>query len=197
MISEHFKKIKATELIFLLIVSIISSGLIFLANFIFPESIILISSVIFMVIGMNVLVYITKKFRIATLFFCFHRNINFPPKWHRSKWLEKIFTFLFAGLIFEVVFLILKLKLHCLPLNLIISTNISATSIPLITAFLISSSLASSFPTALINLMLLGFTAGLGSSIIVFLLWYNLEKTKTIILLKSYLKHLTDTKETK
>ena len=173
-----------------MVVAIITSLLQAVSLALFSPALAFVISLVFLAAGMNLCVYLTKKAGIAVLFYLFTVIFTF--------WLDdlgvlgkyKILTFFFAGLIFELFFLTLKLKIHNLPVDMIMGTSLSTAGIPLITAFLISSSLASHFPIGLLNLMLLAFAAGLIASTITFLVWHHLEHTKLILRLEVYLMNL-------
>jgi len=184
---EHFQKIRVKELIFIASLAVITALLLFISSFIFNPPLLFIVSLSILALGMNFLVYLIKKTGIATLFYLFTSIFTFYLQDIGVISWEKIITFLLAGILFEVVFLILKLEIHSLPLDMIIGTSISTASVPLIGAFLLSAGLASSFPLALINLIILAFAVGLGASVITFIIWYNVRNTKFIIKLESYL----------
>ena len=184
---EHFRNIKIKEIIFTLVAAGIVSLLIFITNsFASPVSS-LIFSLTLMAFVMNLLVYIIKKSGVATIFYVFIGMFTFHLLDLGFLGFKKFFTLLLAGLVFEFVFLFFKKSLPSIRLDLVLGTSISTASIPLITGFILSARLASSFPSELINLTLLGFISGLFSSILAFLFWLKIRKTKRIIELQSYL----------
>lgn len=187
---EHIQTIKLKEMIFVLIVAALISLLLFISYLIFSPTVSFIFSLAFLVLGMNFCVYLIKKTGIATIFYFLTAIFTSHLNDIGALGGQKIFTFFLAGLIFEVIFIFLKAHLHNIPLDMIIGTSLSTASIALITAFALSEGLASSFPLALINYILMALAVGLAASIIVFLIWHNIEKTKLIIKLESYLMSL-------
>jgi len=187
---EHVQRIRLKEFIFVVIVAIIISFILFIGNFFLSPTFSFITSLIFLVVGMNICIYLIKKTGIATLFYVLTAILTF--------WLHdigvvggyKILTFFFAGLIFEGIFLFLKLHVHNVPLDMIIGTSLSTASISLITGFALSEGLARSFPVELLNLILLAFAVGLIAATVTFLIWHSVEHTKPIIKLESYLMSL-------
>lgn len=191
---EHFQKIKLKELVFIPIVAGIVSLFIFLNNLLFDPSLVLIISLFLLVLGMNLVVYLAKKSGTAVIFYLFTSFFTFSIGDIGILGWKKILAFVIAGILFEIIFLLLKLEIHSLPLDMIIGTSLSIASLPLVSAFLLSAGLASSFPLALINLIVLAFAVGLIASVITFLLWRKVKHTKVIIRLESYLMSLENTK---
>ena len=139
---------------------------------------------------MNTCVYLIKKTGIAALFYVLTAIFTFWINDISVGGGNKILTFFLAGLVFEIIFLFLKVKVHNIPLDMIIGTSISTASMVIITAFVLSKDLAWSFPLGLLNLVLLAFAVGLIASTVTFLIWHNVEHTKTIIWLESWLMSL-------
>ncbi len=187
---EHIQLIRLKSLIFTLVIASIISLLIFASNLFFSPTTSFMVSLALMVIGMNFTVYLIKKAGIATLFYVFTAVLTFWIDDIGVLGWEKIITFFFAGLIFEIIFLLLKVRVHNVPLDMIIGASLSTASISLITAFALSEGLASSFPVELINLILLAFAVGLIASTVIFLIWHQVERTKIIIKVESWLMSL-------
>lgn len=187
---EHIQMIRPKSIIFTLIVAVITALLIFLSNLFFSPTASFIISLIFLVAGMNFVVYLIKKVGIATLFYVFTAILTFWINDIGVLGWKKILVFFFAGLIFEIIFLFLKLHLHNVQLDMVVGTSLSAASISLFMAFALSEGLASSFPIGLLNLIILAMAVGLGASVVTFLLWHNIERMKPVLKLESYLMSL-------
>ncbi|HIH10852.1 TPA: hypothetical protein HA241_01555 [Candidatus Woesearchaeota archaeon] len=187
---EHIQLIRAKNAIFTLIIAFITSLFIFFGNLLFSPSISFIVSLVLIVAGMNTCVYLIKKTGIAALFYVLTAIFTFWINDISVGGGNKILTFFLAGLVFEIIFLFLKVKVHNIPLDMIIGTSISTASMVIITAFVLSKDLAWSFPLGLLNLVLLAFAVGLIASTVTFLIWHNVEHTKTIIWLESWLMSL-------
>lgn len=189
---EHIQKIKLKELVSIILISVVTSLLIFLNNYLmnnyfFDPSYIFIVSLALLVLGMNLSVYLIKKVGVSTLFYLIAAILTISITDLGITGWNKILVFAVAGILFGGPFLFLKLHLHYLPLDMIIGTIISTASIPLTAAFLLSSGLASSFPLTLINIILVAAAVGLAASIIAFFIWHSIQETKTIIKLEFYL----------
>lgn len=187
---EHIQLLRLKDIFFVVVVATMVSLLLVAGNIFLSPTLSFIVSLLFLTLGMNCCVYLLKKTSIATLFYVLVAALTF--------WLNdigvvggnKILTFLLAGLLFEILFLFLKVKVHNIPIDMIIGTSISTAGIVIITAFILSPDLAWSFPLELLNLVLLAFAIGIIASMSAFLLWHQVEHTKFIIRLESYLMSL-------
>src|SRR3989338_5636742 len=184
---EHIQKIRLKELACIFLISMAAAMLIFLSNLIFSPSIFFIASIAILVLGMNFSVYLIRKTGVATIFYLITAILTISLFDIGVTGWKKIFVFFSAGILFELVFLILKLEIHNLPMDIIIGTSVSTAGLPFISALLLSVSLASSFPIALINLIILAFAVGLVASVIAFIIWYHIEPTKVMLKLHYYL----------
>ena len=89
--------------------------------------------------------------------------------------------YLIAGLVFELVFVIFKLELKNIQLDIVLGTGFSAASIPITTAFLLSTNLARSMIVPIFNLSLLSFIVGIVGAIASFFLWYRLRTNRAVL----------------
>lgn len=94
---------------------------------------------------------------------------------------NKVITFTLAGLLFEFLFLMLKLEIHFLPLDIIVGTALAAASVPLSTLFLLSTELAAQNGRAVLNILLLSFSIGLIGAVLAFLIWFQIKHTKLVL----------------
>ena len=90
-------------------------------------------------------------------------------------------TFGVAGLLFEFLFLMLKLEIHYLPLDILLGTALSTASIPLSTLFLLSTEMAATNGRAVMNILLLSFCVGLIGAVIAFLIWFQVKHSKAVL----------------
>ena len=95
--------------------------------------------------------------------------------------LEKIYVLLIAGIIFELAFLILRIELKDIQIDIALGSALSAASIPLSTSILLSWKIALSMLTSMINLVLASFFIGLMGAVISFMLWSKLRNKKFIL----------------
>ena len=187
---EHLQKISRKEVSFVAVLAVVVSVLMFVVSSMVEPWIALLVSLALLVVALNLTVYICKKSGVVLLLFVFVSVLTFVLEDVGVVGWKKVVTFLLAALIFELVFLYLKAHLHAVPLDMIIGSTLSAGSIPLISAFLLSVHLASSFPLELLNLILVAFAVGLASAVITFLLWLHIQRTKPILKLESFLNDL-------
>lgn len=184
---ENIKKIKPKEILFIFTVSLITSVFIYLNQWMFSSTISLIISLIFIAIGINLLVNILKKSGVAIIFNLFVGILTFNQIDLGFIGFKKILILVLAGLVFEIAFLVLKLHIFSIPLDLVIGTSISFASIYLIAGFILSANLASNFPTEMINLILLTFLVGLFGSFLAYLIWNKIKITRLVLEIESYM----------
>jgi len=91
---------------------------------------------------------------------------------------DKVLVFLIAAVVFELIFLVLKLEIRNLQFDIILGTALSAAVIPFASALIISTSVALTMLSSLINLVLLSFFIGLIGALIAAFIWYELRATR-------------------
>lgn len=187
---ENVAWVTRREVVLNLIVALFVSLLLYVANQLFAHSTLYILSVILLVLGMNFVVYVSRKIGLVSLYmFLVSILTNTLPEIGVVGF-PKIVVLFVAALIFEGIFLFLKIHIHNIPLDIVVGTSIAMASIPFTTALFISLNVAT-LSIALFNFMLLSLAVGLAASTVMFLIWHNIEKTKTVIKLESYLQSLT------
>ncbi|MBT6774509.1 hypothetical protein HOA91_04005 [Candidatus Woesearchaeota archaeon] len=187
---ELFQIIRIKQLIFTLFVAAITSLFIYLANYFLPPVPLLIVSLFLLTIGMNLCVYMLRRFGIATIFMFFIAMLTFNISELGFYGWNKVLTYVIAIVIFEIIYLIFKIEISSLPLDMIFGTAISLTSIFLISPMLLSQTLLLIFTTELINLLIMTFATSIISSTIFALIWGKLASTKKIVKFEAYLSSL-------
>ena len=187
---ELFQIIRIKQLIFTLFVAAITSLFIYLANYFLPPVPLLIVSLFLLTIGMNLCVYMLRRFGIATIFMFFIAMLTFNISELGFYGWNKVLTYVIAIVIFEIIYLIFKIEISSLPLDMIFGTAISLTSIFLISPMLLSQTLLLVFTTELINLLIMTFATSIISSTIFALIWGKLASTKKIVKFEAYLSSL-------
>tara|TARA_Y100000034_G_scaffold115205_1_gene152143 strand:+ start:11098 stop:11448 length:351 start_codon:yes stop_codon:yes gene_type:complete len=94
---------------------------------------------------------------------------------------NKIAVLVIAGVIFELVFLIFKLEIKNVQIDVVLGGGVSAASIPLLMGIVLSSGVVFNMILAMINLILLSFFVGIIGSVLSFLLWYKLKTSKMVL----------------
>ena len=184
---EHILKIPLKDFFIVLIFSVIFSAFMYVGHYLFTPAYSFLISLGLLVFGFNSLVYLTNKSGIAAIFSALTALFTFNLGDLGIIGGQRIIVFILSALVFEFFFLFLKLHIHNVPLDIVLGTSFSLASLPLFIAFFLSPTLASSFPVALINLILSAFAVGLLASSIVFLIWHEVEKTRVILKIKFYL----------
>ncbi len=138
------------------------------------------------IFAMNCAVYILKKAGVALLFSVSFAVLTFGVDDIGIFGWKKVVVFLIAALIFEAAFLVLKLRLHSVPVDVVVGSALMLAALPLLAAFALSPSVVFSFPVALLNLVLVSFVAGLVASLVGFLLWHFVSRMKFVIRLEAY-----------
>jgi hypothetical protein len=113
-----------------------------------------------------------KKFGIGFLFFVFSGFISYRVNDFGVIGIDKMLVFIFAGVLFEVVFLLFRLEVKNIPLDVVLASSLSAASIPFFIELVLVKGFILGLVNALINLVLLSFLVGLVGSVIGFLIWY-------------------------
>ena len=94
---------------------------------------------------------------------------------------KKILIFILISLIFEMIFLILKLEIKLLPLDVILGAGISTALFPLILGIFFSFGALKLMYLKVINIILLNFFIGIIGAIVAFLIWYKVKNSKFIL----------------
>jgi len=123
--------------------------------------------------------FLIRKFFAVTLFYLLGAIITIPINNLGGLGLYKVPILLIAGLVFEVFFLLLKIEIKNIPLDVILGAAFSNASIPW-TILLLSRSSIEILPSV-VNFSLSAFLIGIIGSLITFLIWYHIKSNKNII----------------
>ncbi|MDD5133010.1 MAG: hypothetical protein PHD81_03240 [Candidatus Nanoarchaeia archaeon] len=85
------------------------------------------------------------------------------------------------AIIYELIFLMLKLEFRNVPIDIIIGAAIANSFIPILLSLFFSLEVTKTMMFNFVNLFLLYFLIGISGSIIAFLIWYELENRKIIL----------------
>ncbi|MBT4805715.1 hypothetical protein HON71_06090 [Candidatus Woesearchaeota archaeon] len=187
---ELFQVIRIKQLFFTLFVAAITSLFLYLADYFLPPIPLLIVSLFFLVVGMNLCVYMLKRVGIATIFLFFIAMLTFNIAELGLFGWNKVLTYVIAAIVFELIYLIFKIEVSSLHLDMILGTAISLTSIYLISPILLSQTILLVFNPELINLLIITFAISIISSTIFALIWGKLASTKKIVKFEAYLSSL-------
>jgi len=176
---ESFKAFKPKDIGAIAVLAGLLSLIVFLLDKVaFDNVIALILALSFFVTFTTLLV---RKAGTATLFYAIVTALTLNIASFGTTGLSKIIVMILAGLVFEITFLILKIELKNIPLDVIVGTALSTASIPLLTGVVASTEIVRSLMTNFMNLVLLGFIVGLAGAVLAFLLWWNIRTAKWIM----------------
>jgi hypothetical protein len=178
---ESFKKFYLKDYIALVILSLIWFGASYLSDvFMGPQESYVLSLLVLMFF-MSYAVHLVRKAGSATLFYVLCAALTYGFNDLGITGMNKFYSFLVAGFFFELMFIILKVELHNVQIDIILGTALSAASIPVMTALLLSPTVAISMISSVGNLVLLSFFVGIVGSIISFLIWYRMKTFEWVL----------------
>jgi len=120
-----------------------------------------------------------RRVGAVTLFYLFGAIITISINNLGGLGIYKVPILLIAGIIFELFFLLLKIKLKNIPLDIVLGAAFSNFSIPF-TMLLFIPATRELMPFVW-NFALMAFIIGIMGSIVTFLIWYNIKNSKIII----------------
>ncbi|OYT32872.1 hypothetical protein DRJ22_02650 [Candidatus Woesearchaeota archaeon] len=178
---ESFKKFRTKDIITILTLS----GIWFLINTIINKFLGMQTGFAVTIITattlMSFTVLLVRKAGTSSLFYLIGGILNWKIDTLGATGLNQLISLAVAGIIFELVFLILKLEIKSVQIDILTGTAISAATIPITNALLLSPIIAKNMMIALINITLIGFFSGLIGGVISFLIWHSIRNTKFIL----------------
>ena len=123
--------------------------------------------------------FLIRKVFAVTLFYLFGAIITISINNLGGLGVYKVPILLAAGIVFELFFLALKVKIKNIPLDVVLGAAISNFSIPF-TMLLFVSATRELMPFVW-NFALMAFIIGIMGAITTFLIWYNIKGLKPII----------------
>ena len=120
-----------------------------------------------------------RRIGAVTLFYLIGAIITIPINNLGGLGIYKVPILLTAGIIFELFFLLLKIKIKNIPLDAVLGAAFSNFSIPF-TMLLFVSATRELLPFVW-NFALMAFIIGIMGAIVTFLIWYHIKGLKPII----------------
>ncbi|MBS3138745.1 hypothetical protein J4207_03505 [Candidatus Woesearchaeota archaeon] len=99
---------------------------------------------------------------------------------------KKILVYLIAALAFEVVFLLLKVRIHFVAADIVLGGALSGFVLPFFAALLLVGNFV--IQLQVFNLMLLGFVSGLCGALVACAVWHYVKNVVLFIELDMYLR---------
>jgi len=177
---ESFKKFRIVDLGIIIVLSGIWFLLSLVVNLLDPQ-ISYILNLLVLIFLMSFIVYLVRKAGSATLFFLISGLISYGVNDFGVTGFSKVLLFVLAGIIFELVFLIFKLEIKNVQVDVVLGSGISSASIPFLMGIMLSSGVVVNMGVAMLNLILLSFFVGVIGSVLSFLLWYKLKTSKMVL----------------
>ena len=174
----HFRKFRKIDFIAILILAVFWAFVTFLVNM--PDNQLSFMLSLFVTTSfVAVTALLVRKIGAVTLFYLFGAIISLPINNLGGLSGYKVPILLIAGLIFEVFFLLFKIRFKNIPLNMVLGTAFSNFSIPF--AMLLFVGATKELMPYVWNLALMAFILGVMASVVIFLAWYNIKGLKPII----------------
>jgi len=184
---EEFKRFRLIDFLLVVFMAGVWSIFGFAFDSAFSPLVSYIASLAFLIAFVTFTLLLVKKVGTATLLLVIAALFTNGVGDIGPTGIYKIMTFLVAGLVFEAIFLVLKLEYKSVPIDIVASSAIAAAIIPIVVGMLLSLGIAIDQLTTMINLVLLSLFIGILSSLLTYLLWYNVRTIKFIIKLENAL----------
>ena len=175
---ETFRKYRKTDFIAIIILAFIWALITFIVNLPDTQFSFFLSLFITSIFAVFTALLI-RKFFAVTLFYLFGAIITIPINNLGGLGIYKVPILFIAGLIFELFFLLLKIEIRNIPLDVVLGAAFSNFSIPF--AMLMFASSTRELIPFVWNFALTAFIIGVMGAIISFLIWYKIKGTKMII----------------
>ena len=189
-LAEEVASIGWRDLLFVLILALFFTGIFVGASFLVSGFWLAAISLACLVLGLSVCMYVLKKFLIGAFFFLLFSGGSYFVVGLGAQGGEEILAFVLAGLLFEAVYMLVRVISHKVYRGIFIGAVVSVTSLPLIVTALVSWEIVWKFPIGLINLLMVGFLVSLGVSLIWRMIWQFIKNRKWMIKLESKLGSL-------
>ncbi len=124
---------------------------------------------------------IVRKSGAAGLFFVLGSIFTYGINDIGVTGVTKVFVLACTGLVFEAVFLLLRLEFKNIPVDIVLGSAIAAASIPLLTALMLSSQILTNKFIPLLNIIIMSFLIGIAGGILGFFIWWHLKATKIVV----------------
>jgi len=175
---ESFRRFRKIDLIAIIILALLWALVTWLINL--PNTqLTFMLSLFITTMFMTFTAFLIRKFFAVTLFYLIGSIFSISINNLGGLGIYKVPILLVAGIIFELFFLLLKIKIKNIPLNVVLGAAFSNFSIPF-TMLLFIPATRELMPFVW-NFALMAFIIGIMGSIVTFLIWYNIKSLKPII----------------
>ena len=178
---ESFKKFKIIDITLIISISLVWWLLSFAIEKFIPVQSSYMISLLMATFLMSFAVHLIRKAGTSTLFYLIGSLMLYDVNDIGIDGVNKVIIFLIAGIIFELAFLILKVEIKSIQIDIISATAISSMLIPLLTGLFLSPIVSFNLITPLLNLTLLSLLIGIAGSVLSSIFWHNIKNNKMII----------------
>ena len=178
---ESFKKYHLQDIVAITLLALFWAGLSYLFDATLDPQISFLVTLITITILMSFTVHLIRKAGAATLFFGLCAIFTISLTEFGVTGFRKFLALVIAGIVFELAYLILKLELKNIQLDIILGTGLSAAMIPLVMALQLSFTISVEKFIPLLNIIIVSFIVGLIGALISFLIWYKVKSLKPIV----------------
>lgn len=175
---ESFKKFRKIDLIAIIILALLWAFVTWIINL--PDTeLTFFLSLFITTMFMTFTALLIRKFFAVTLFYLIGAVITIPINNLGGLGFYKVPILVIAGILFELFFLLLKIKIKKIPIDVVLGAAFSNFSIPF-TMLLFLAPTRELIPF-IWNFALMAFIIGVMGSIVTFLIWHNIKGIKPII----------------
>ena len=177
---ESFRRYRKIDLIAILVLAILWAIITSIVNI--PNNQLSFMFVLFITtMFMAFTAFFIRKIGAVSLFYLLGAIITIPFNNLGGLGLYKIPILLMVGIIFELFFLLLKIEIKNIPLDVILGAAFSMASIPWIMFLLLVTEQTKNIMPSVWNFALTAFIIGVMGATVMFLIWYNIKGLKPII----------------
>lgn len=174
----NFRRFRKIDLIVILIFALLWSFITFLVNI--PNTqLTFMLSLFITTFFMTSVALLIRKIGAVTLFYLLGALMTIKINNLGGLGFYKIPILLIAGIIFELFFLLLKIKIKNIPLNVVLGAAFSNFSIPF--TMLLFITVSKEMAPYIWNFALMAFIIGIMAAIASFLIWYNIKGLKPVV----------------
>lgn len=130
---------------------------------------------------MSFTVLVVQRAGTALLFYTLGSMLNMELVDIGPPGVSKVLAFAASGLLFEMVYLVLKLEFNNVQVDILLGTAVSGAFLPLLMILFLSPVLAVNLIVEALNLAFISFFLGVISSTIAFLGWFHLRATRPLL----------------
>jgi hypothetical protein len=178
---ENVQKFRTIDLIMIVLCSVLAGVITYITLFLSSQTSAAFISLCGIVSIVALGTYIIRKAGTATAIYTLTGLFTISMNGMSVSGATKVIAFIIAGILFELIFLIIKIEVHNVAIDIITAAAISAASIPLTSALLVSPTLSREMITALTNQTVVAFLIGALGAVVAGIVWHRIKTTRWIL----------------